>query len=111
MASMIDIVIAFGLGGVLLIIILNANNIAGEDASIMHGDALVQQMLVSTTQFMEGEFRNMGYGVNIDSATIRGATDTSITFLTDVDKDGILDTVKYWLGPLSELATTQNDSD
>ncbi len=108
---MIDIVIAFGLGGVLLIIILNANNIAGEDASIMHGDALVQQLMVSTTQFLEGEFRNMGYGVNIDSATITGATDTSLTFLTDIDRDGTPDTIQYWVGPLSELATTQNDSD
>ena len=112
MASMIDIIIAMGLGATLLIIILNANGIAGEDASIMHGDALVQQLLVSTTQFMEGEFRNMGYGMaDIDSATIMRATDSSISFLSDVDRDGTIDTVKYWLGPVSELASTQNDSD
>jgi hypothetical protein len=108
-----DIVIAFTLGGILLIIILNANSIAGDQASILNGDMLVQQMLISATQLIEGEFRNMGFGVHIDSAAVVDARDTALIFLSDLDQNPStpLDTVAYYLGPLSELATTQNDSD
>lgn len=111
MASLIDIIIAFALGGILLIIILNAQDIASTQASVLNGDMLVQQMLVSITQILEGEFRNMGYGVNIDSVTIINARDSAITFLLDVDRNGTIDTLSYYLGPLSDLYYTQNDSD
>lgn len=113
MAAILDIVVAFSIGGILLVIILNAHTLAGDQASILNGDMLVQQMLTSCTQIIEGEFRNMGYGVNIDSASIINARDSSITFLTDLDHNPStpIDTIRYWLGPITELAHTQNDSD
>lgn len=119
MASMIDIILAFALGGILLIIILNANDIAATQTSVLNGDMLVQQMLVSITQILEGEFRNMGYNVHIDSTVILGqfTRDTAIVFLSDIDISGGgipgvgLDTVTYYLGPPSDLVATQNDSD
>lgn len=110
MSTILDIIIAFSLGGILLIIVLNANDIAGEQSSVLRGDMLVQQMLVSITQFLEGEFRNMGFGVHIDSASILGARDTAITFLSDVNRNGALDTVRYFLGPLHAFPGVQNDS-
>lgn len=113
MSSMLDIILAFSLGGILLIIILNANDIAATQASVLNGDMLVQQMLVSITQILEGEFRNVGFGVPLDSPAIIGARDTAITFLSDLDRNPStpLDTIRYYTGPLSELAATQNDSD
>lgn len=111
MASILDIIVAFSLGGILLIIIFNAQDIAGTQASVLNGDMLVQQMLVSVTTFIEGEFRNMGFAVSPDSASIRSALDTAIMFLSDIDRNNVVDTVRYYTGPLSELAGTQNDSD
>jgi len=111
MASLIDIIIAFALGGILLIIILNAQDIASTQASVLNGDMLVQRMLVSITQILEGEFRNMGFGVDMDSPAILNARDSMITFLTDFGNNGTLDTITYRLGPLSDLDYTQNDSD
>lgn len=111
MASLLDIVLAFTFGGIMLIIILSANDIASTQTAVLNGDMLVQQMLVSSTQILEGEFRNMGFGVHIDSAAIRFARDTAITFFSDIDRNGSIDTVRYYLGPLSDLAETQNDSD
>jgi hypothetical protein len=111
MASVIDIIIAFALGGILLVIIFNANDIASTQASVLNGDMLVQEMLVSITQILEGEFRNMGYSVPIGADVILHARDTSITFLSDVNADGTIDTVRYYLGPLTDLQATQNDSD
>ena len=113
MGTIIDIIISFSLGGIILLIILNANQIAGENSSILSGDMLVQQLLVSTAQIVEGEFRNMGVGVRPDSASVKAAYDTAIAFLTDFGRDGTIDTVRYWAGSTSDpgVAGTQNDSD
>jgi len=108
---MIDIIVAFAFGAILLVIILNANDIALTQASVLNGDMLVQQMIVSIAQILEGEFRNMGFNVPEGIAPIINARETAITFLSDVNADGIIDTVRYYLGPLSDLAHTQNDSD
>lgn len=110
---MIDIIMAFALGAILLLIIFNANDIASTQASVLNGDMLVQQMLVSITQILEGEFRNMGYNVHPDSAAILFARDSAIVFRTDLGRDNILDTIRYYLGSVSDpaVALTQNDSD
>jgi hypothetical protein len=42
---------------------------------------------------------------------ITSATDSSISFLTDVFDKGHVDTLKYYLGPTSELASSPNPRD
>ncbi|MDI6804408.1 MAG: hypothetical protein QME58_11280 [Bacteroidota bacterium] len=111
MATFLDIIIASIIGGVLLLGIINANNVVAENSYIINGDVLVQQMLISTVQIVEGEFRNMGVGVNEDSASVIFARDTAITFLSDIDRDGTPDRIEYWSGKVSELAHTQNERD
>jgi len=71
----------------------------------------VQEMLITQVQYIEGEFRNMGYGLASGKQVIIAAGDSSITFLTDLDRDGTIDTLSYVLGPTSELAATQNEMD
>ncbi|MDP2208445.1 MAG: hypothetical protein Q8K98_06690 [Bacteroidota bacterium] len=111
MATFLDIIIATIIGGVLLLSIINANNVVGENSTLINGDVLVQQMLISIVQIVEGEFRNMGVGVNEDSATVIHARDTAITFLSDLNRSGTPDRVEYWLGHVSGLAHTQNERD
>jgi hypothetical protein len=109
MATILDIVIAMGIGSVLLLSIINANAVVIENSTIMNGDVLVQQLLTSTALLVEGEFRNMGVGVNEDSATVVEARDTAITFLSDMNRDGNIDQIKYWLGSAGEIKNIQND--
>ena len=71
MSSLMDIIYSMLFGGTLFIIVLNANDIAAENQSTYHGDMMVQQMLTSTAQLVEGEFRNMGFGVPEHRATVR----------------------------------------
>jgi len=99
-------------GGTLFIIVLNANEIAAENQSTFHGDMMVQQMLTSTAQLVEGEFRNMGFGMPEHSTTVRVADSSSIGFLTDLGRDGgIIDTVRYSVGDTLELSATPNELD
>jgi len=111
MATILDIMVSFVVGGILLMIILTSNDIAAENHTVYNGDMLVQEMLTSTVQVLESEFRNMGFGVTELHQTILAADTSSITFLYDVDRSGTADTVRYYLGPLSELSGTQNEAD
>lgn len=111
MSSLMDIIYSMLFGGTLFIIVLNANDIAAENQSTYHGDMMVQQMLTSTAQLVEGEFRNMGFGLADHTPAVRMADSTSIAFLTDLGRDGVMDTVRYSLGSTTELAATPNELD
>lgn len=112
MSSLMDIIYSVLFGGMFFIIVLNANEIAAENQSTYHGDMMVQEMLTSTAQLVEGEFRNMGFGVSENTATVRSADSSSLAFLCDLGRDGgFIDTIRYSLGPTSELAGTPNELD
>jgi hypothetical protein len=112
MGAILDIIVSFTVGGLILLIILAANDIAAENHAVYNGDMLVQEMLVSTAQVVEGELRNMGFGVAETVATILEADSNSISFLVDLGRDGApIDTIRYYVGPTSELSATQNEAD
>ena len=53
----------------------------------------------------------MGYGVNDPTKCIYEADTSKIIFFSDIDRNGSIDTIKYYLGPTSELANTPNPRD
>ncbi len=112
MAEILDYISSILMGGMLTLNVLSVNDIANETYALYSGDMTVQEMLVTTVQVMEGEFRNMGYGVPQSERTVLAADSGSITFLMDMDRDGsAIDTVRYFLGDISELSYTQNVAD
>jgi hypothetical protein len=102
MAYLLDIIMAMLIGSVLILGIISANQLIYQHSTIMNGDVLVQQMLISNAQIVEGEFRNMGYCVAEDSTTVLAARDTAITFLSDINRDSVPDRIEYWLGAANE---------
>jgi hypothetical protein len=112
MGSLLDLIASTLFGGVLLITIVNASDIATENNCKFNGDEVVQEMLVSTARLLEGEFRNMGFGVSPDSSAVVYADTTRISFLCARPYDmTTVDTIKYRLGPTSELLSTKNELD
>ena len=112
MAIIFDLIGSMIFGGALFLIILTANSSALETQTTSHGDMLVQEMLVNVAQLVEGEFRNMGFGIPEGQPTITGADTGTITFLTSLDRSGVnIDTVTYSVGDTTELAATQNEMD
>jgi hypothetical protein len=111
MSTIFDIIMAALIGGILLLSMLSASDLTSEAASMLNGDLFVQQTLISVVQILEGEVRNMGYGWPDSLAAVVNAQDTAIGFLEDINRDGNIDTVRYFTGPVSELKGTQNDSD
>jgi hypothetical protein len=112
MSALLDVIAAMFFGSTLFVIVLTSNDIASETQTVYNGDMLVQEMLTETVQLLEGEFRNMGYGVPQGINTVMFADSTTISFLTDLARDGgIPDTVTYYLGDTTELHETQNEMD
>jgi hypothetical protein len=72
-----DIIASMLFGSMLFMIVLTSNEIASETQTVYSGDMLVQEMLTSTVQLMEGEFRNMGYAVPRSQRTTQAAFPTS----------------------------------
>ncbi len=113
MTTMMDIIFATFLGGVILIITLNANAVIRETWASYNSDYIVQQMLISNAQIVECEFRNMGCGLDVTTKTVNEARDTCISFNMALRPEpGTLpSTVKYYSGNVTELSATDNPND
>jgi hypothetical protein len=111
MATILDIIFSIILGGILLLTVLDANQIASENASIYNGDMLVQELLIGTVQRLEGELKNMGFGVPQGQAAVVAADTDRISFLVDLPPTPGIDNVTYYAGPTSELSGTMNELD
>jgi len=111
MSTIIDLVGSIIFGGALLLIVINANEMASENQSVYNGDMLVQEMLVQTAHLVEGEFRNMGVGIPEGTRTILAADTSDVTFLYDADRNGVVDTVRYVAGLRSEMTSSPNALD
>jgi len=115
-SSLIDILGSIVIGGMLFLILLRLNDSAVKNSFQYNGELIVQKNLVEIVNLIEHDFRKIGYCANWQaipdpSKSIVAADSNSISFLTDVNEDGIVDTLNYYLGPLSELDHTPNPRD
>jgi hypothetical protein len=96
----------------MFMIVLGANDIAAETQTVYSNDMLVQEMLTGTVQMLEGEFRNMGYGLGQLQSTVLYADSGRISFLSDLGRDGgVIDTITYSVGDTTQLLDTENEMD
>jgi hypothetical protein len=112
MSAFIDVIMSMIFGSTMFMIVLGANDIASETQTVYSNDMLVQEMLTGTVQILEGEFRNMGYGLGQLQSTILYADSGRISFLSDLGRDGgTIDTITYSVGDTTQLLDTQNEMD
>ncbi|MEG8947890.1 hypothetical protein [Rosettibacter firmus] len=122
-STLIDILGSTIIGGLLLLILLRMNDTAVENNYLFSGEKIVQQNLLDIVRLIEYDFTKIGYckdwtKIPDPAKAIISATDTSISFLTDVavsqgnlEGDGVPDTLKYYLGTKEELSSTPNPND
>jgi len=119
--AILDVIGSFILFGWLLLSTIRVGTANSENMQSYGGELLVQQNLVEITKLLEYDFRKIGYCkepnlIPDPTKAILLADSTRIKFLTDVDltgtgPDGNIDSVYYYLGPTSELASTTNPRD
>ena len=112
----LDILGSTVIGGILMMNLFQINGNAIENNYTGNGELIAQQNLSTIVQVLELDFRKIGYcadweQIPIPTQAILSADSTSIKYLTDVDSDGIVDTMHYYLGPTSELLSTPNPRD
>jgi hypothetical protein len=119
--AILDVIGSFVLFGWLLLSTIRVGTANSENMQSYGGELLVQENLVEITKLLEYDFRKIGYCMepnNIPDPTraILLADTSRLKFLTDVDltgtgPDGVVDSIYYYLGPTSELASTTNPRD
>ena len=117
----IDIVGSFILFGWLLLTTIRMGVANSENMQTYGGELLVQENLVEVTKLLEYDFRKIGFCMEPNripdpTRAIVLADSTRLKFLTDVDltgsgPDGNVDSIYYFLGPVSDLSTTMNPRD
>jgi len=115
-ATIIDILGATAIGGLLLLILLRLNGNVIESNFIYGSDRSLQQGLAETAMVVEEDLRAMGYCADpfklTDGMSRVISADTSyLSFYTDIDDDGELDSITYFISDTSALSVTKNPRD
>jgi hypothetical protein len=117
-ATILDIIGSIIAGGFLLLILARTNASAIQNTYNNNSDLITQQNLSTVVLLLENDFRKIGYmgdwskaGQIDPTKAILYADSTSIKFIGDIDNDGVMDTVYYYVGPTSELSGTPNPND
>lgn len=115
-STILDILGSVFIGGMLLMILFRLNDSAAENVYNNSGELTSQQNISTVVQILETDFRKIGYcqdwkKIPIPSQAIIMADSNKIKFLTDVEPDGFVDTLYYYIGSSNELLTTPNPRD
>ncbi|HMD14645.1 MAG TPA: hypothetical protein VKI62_08475, partial [Bacteroidota bacterium] len=115
-STMIDIVGSYIIAGILLTFMLNLDRNLTQANYTAVNDVVVQTNLVNAAKIIETDFRRIGYCANPDnipdpSKAIISATQNGISFISDVNGDGTVDTVTYSVGTAATLTQTANPKD
>jgi type II secretory pathway component PulJ len=115
-STMIDIIASFIIAGFILLMIINLNQSVADSAYVTTNDLAVQTNMTTLVQIIESDFRKIGYCSNPTNfpdptKAMREATAHSIKFLTDVDGNGNIDSIRYSIGDTSSCRSTANPRD
>ncbi len=115
-SSLLDILGSTLIGGMLLLIMFRLNDAAAENTYNNSGELTSQQNISTIVQILETDFRKIGFckdwnKIPFPSQSIIMADSNKIKYLTDIEADGIVDTMYYYTGSTNEILTTPNPRD
>ena len=115
-STILDVLGATIIGGLLLMILLRLNGSVIENTMIYGNDRILQRTLAETAVVVEEDLRRMGYcadpfKLTDEMSRVISADSSYISFYTDVDKDGNLDSLAYFISDTSALSNTANPRD
>jgi hypothetical protein len=113
-STILDIISSSIVAGMLLLITLRLNMQANETGALYNSNLTLQENMSSLVGIVEHDFRRIGYCADYTkipepSLSIRRADSNAIRFWTDVDNDGRLDSIYYYLGGPDASTINPND--
>ncbi len=114
--TLLDILGSVIIGGVMMTIAYRLSDTVTEKTYNNSGELTIQRNLATQAQLIEFDFRKIGYCKNWNlipdpTKALLYADTSSIKFYTDIDNNGTVDSIHYYLGPTSELTGTANPRD
>jgi hypothetical protein len=109
MSTILDIVGSALIGGLLLLSILRLNLSYTSSSYSQQADLAIQTNLKTVTDIIDNDFRKIGYRAT-GTKIIRADT-SSIVFWADIDNNGSVDSVRYFLSNTAAVSGTVNPND
>jgi hypothetical protein len=114
--TILDLLAAAIISGFLLVMVSHSNGRLNETFFTTGSDLAVQEHLVNLVETVEADFRRIGYcrdqiKISDPSKAIVNAGKYFFSFLTDVESDGIVDTLSYYTGAAPDAGATPNPRD
>lgn len=109
MSSWIDIIGSFIIGAIIILLLTNLNFFINSSSADNLAIGIAQLSLKTTGDIIENDFFKLGFRVSSDQISL--ADSDKIKFYTDLDNDGVKDSVYYYLGPTTEMSSSKNPND
>jgi hypothetical protein len=109
MNIILDILGASLIGGIVMLLIVNLNAYSTETKYSSDADLRLQQDAKTLAEIINDDLRKVGY--KYDGTAITEADSQRISFYGDIDNDGNMDQVTYFLGGAAEAYVTPNPDD
>lgn len=97
MGYILDYIGGIIIGGIVVLALLALSTRMTDSASMQNAKAIVASNLRTASQIIESDVRQMGYRV-ADSIKVTRADTALVVFRFDVDDNGAMDSVRYFLG-------------
>ena len=109
MNVLLDILGASLIGGIVMLLVVNLNAYSAETKFASDADLRLQQNAKTLAEILDSDFRKIGY--RYSGTAITDAEQQRITFKGDIDNDGIMDQVTYFLGSKEDASASPNPDD
>ncbi len=112
MGSWISLIASTIIGGLVLLSFTRFSNDVSRDALFDTLDNAAYGNLAEIVQLLEYDFSRIGLGINDPTqAVLIKADSTDLRFYLDSDDNGVLETMRYYLGDVTSAASTDNPND
>jgi hypothetical protein len=109
MSSLLDIITATFIGAILILMIIGISFYIQNSAQEVNNANIAQMNVKEISEVLDYDLYKVGYRVS--GSKILLADSTRLTFLSDIDNNGKVDTVRYLLGNPADLSSTPNPND
>jgi hypothetical protein len=110
MGVILDLSASMVVRGAIVYIVLTMNISLNELLYEKAQYAIVKQNTATIGDVLRNDFRYIGYGVSVGNALLL-ADSNEVRFQGDMDNNGVVDTMHFYIGPVSEMAGTLNPAD
>jgi len=102
---------SFLIAGIFILSLLNINAQVMEANTLNNMNVSAQENAVGIAGMLQQDFNKIGFGLSSPDMSVTAYNDSGITFIADIDKNSIPDTVSYRLGSRNEAVETENVND